>query len=58
VTDCKRCASAGQTRPSDLVSYWGDPLCRPCARAVAALLDRHDKWPSVPWTDADEELIQ
>jgi len=41
-----------------LVTYWGDPLCRPCCHVVAELLDRHDKWPAVPWNDDDRELIR
>jgi hypothetical protein len=60
VTTCARCATfhPPRTTSADLESYWGDPLCRPCARTVADLLDEHDKWPPVPWTDADEEVIR
>jgi len=49
---CDRC----KKRKPVLTAYWGPDLCRPCAQAVAALLDEHDKWPPVPWTDDDREL--
>lgn len=52
-TYCRRCKKT----PSALTTYWGDPLCHPCAVAVAELLDAHDKWPPVPWTDEDEEML-
>lgn len=46
---CRRCSNA----PATIRPYWaeGIELCGPCAAAVAALLDEHDKWPPVPWND-------
>lgn len=53
MTYCRRCKKV----PADLTAYWGHPLCRPCAVAVAEMLDAEDRWPPVPWTEDDRELI-
>lgn len=50
---CERCGAPGQ-----LHAYWGPVLCADCAHYLAAELDKRDKWPPVPWSDADQELIQ
>ena len=42
---CKRCAASNRHTPAEVTTYWGDPLCRECARAVYALLYEHDRWP-------------
>lgn len=42
---CMRCAE----RPAALASYWGDPLCSPCAQQLARLFDERGQWPPVPW---------
>jgi hypothetical protein len=52
-TGCRRCWG-----PAELTAYWGDPLCRPCARAVAAQLDVLDEWPPVPWDDDDRTALE
>lgn len=56
-TRCVRCESSGRLADAVLTSYWGHALCRPCAHAVAALLDEHDRWPAVPWTAQDEQVL-
>lgn len=53
MTYCRRCKKS----PSTLTAYWGDPLCSPCAVAVAELLEAKNAWPKVPWSDADEEVL-
>lgn len=50
---CKRC----QIESAELTSYWGDPLCRECARHVAQLLDERGCWPDVPWSDDDAGVL-
>lgn len=55
---CARCeANKGITTPAVLHAYWGPALCSPCAMAVAALLDEHDKWPTVPWTETEQAAL-
>lgn len=54
MTYCDRCHQT----PATIHAYWGPLLCTPCAVAVAELLDHHDKWPAVPWSAADEEVLQ
>jgi hypothetical protein len=41
---CQRC----RRNPAHLCSYWGQHLCRPCARALPPLFDRNDTWPPFP----------
>jgi hypothetical protein len=56
MTPCRKCASA----PGEITPYWakdGHKLCRPCCIYVAEELDRRDKWPPVPWTSDDEEVL-
>jgi hypothetical protein len=58
VTPCKRC---GADATEGVEPYWAKDhhrLCRPCCSAVAAQLDERDKWPPVPWTEADEEVLR
>jgi hypothetical protein len=54
VTRCERC----RKRPPTIHAYWGALLCTPCAVAVAELLDQHNAWPAVPWTNDDEEVLR
>ena len=50
---CRRC----KTSPGDLVAYWGHWLCSPCAQRTALDLDERGRWPEVPWTDEDWEVL-
>ena len=56
MTTCRRCNTAAGT----VTPYWaldGHMLCGPCCVAVAERWDAEDRWPPVPWTTEDEELI-
>lgn len=50
---CRRCGSPNVL----LTSYWGHPLCRPCVHHIVALCDREDRWPPVPWSEDDQDLL-
>lgn len=57
MTACKRC---GTLTTTGVTPYWakdGHRLCKACCIAVAEELDRRDKWPPVPWADADHEVL-
>lgn len=55
---CRRCEREGRDTAADLMAYWGHPLCRPCAVRTAEQLDERDRWPPVPWTEDDEEVLR
>lgn len=55
---CRRCGNAANP---GVTPYWardGHRLCLPCAAAIAAKLDEADRWPPVPWNEADEEVLK
>lgn len=54
---CRRCECEGRSTRADLTAYWGHPLCSPCAIRTATELEERDRWPKVPWTEEDEELV-
>lgn len=53
---CARCRKQAE---HVVACYWPPHpgICGPCATAVAELLDREDRWPDAPWTDAELRLV-